>query len=276
MHVLDRKQYNKKIAKVPTKTPISKMMMIAMLGRHKYLFQRLLLLCLLTIRRCQSAEMENVIEGVSSQEPNTTQGYQLPSRSRRTTSNLPPVDYGGSHPFEIMHRQRQLFNNATNSRHLNERSLEQFNPDTYQPIRFATEFFLPAETSSVIRTKNVFITSVVAQATSFWSSSINVFRAQQPLQISKADCTLASDRDQNEGVPNVDLMLYIVGELNCGDGTFAAAGSCYWDQFDRPIGGKNDKHLQIFFFHRNDICLVDSNYFVKSIAVFHDHLEKEW
>ena len=71
----------------------------------------------------------------------------------------------------------------------------------------------------------------------FWSKTLSVFPVQQILSVPQQACSMASMDDEFMGVENADLKLYIVGVETCDGNTFAAAGSCHWDQFDRPIAG---------------------------------------
>jgi len=169
-------------------------------------------------------------------------GIHPESAWRHAFPGSQPVDYGGSHPFEIQENFRRLAQAEKNDKIFSakeSRILSKFEPETFEPIRIKVDYDLLPVTSTAIRNKNNFLQStVIPEAIAFWTEALSVYPAQEPFIIPRQSCALASRDDESFGVQDADLKVYVGGVESCGDGTLAAAASCHWDQFDRPIGGK--------------------------------------
>lgn len=175
--------------------------------------------------------------------------------------NLFPIDYGGSHPFEIFHRHRRyLLNNkylTTNTTNPNYRSpfldglyqstrrLQQlpWEPGTvYKPIRLVVDTgFIDSQAAMTSFSPEIdFIKKIaIPYVTKFWSNALRVFPVVGGIRVQKGFCPVPSESYSTEGVPDSDLVIVLTANVEsvCQSGVMAAARSCQADQWDRPTVG---------------------------------------
>jgi len=191
----------------------------------------------------------------------------------RRNPNDPPIDYGGSHPFEVLEEKRRKLEGSTMYWYDPKFSVDDYidknwydMDDTYNPeidpfrstlpeieleeklnwdkfrpirIRYDTRYL---DESSPDRVKDELIKyHVLPAAVQFWTKALMVYPVKR-LFIS-GSCSLARASHETYGINNADLMIYISADKYCetpGSGSafsIAGADSCDWDQYDRPIGG---------------------------------------
>ena len=193
---------------------------------------------------------------------------------QRRNPNDKPIDYGGEHPYEIMHKRRhgKKRRQLDSSFHWYDPSFsvddyiqdewydmddtynpefdpefppipetEYFNSEKYLPIRIKFDTRHMDEDPAVDADKDEFITyEVMPAAIQFWTKALSVFPAKR-LFVSDETCSLGIPEHRLYGFNDADLMLYISADRFCQTGTdvdtIAGADSCDWDQYDRPIGG---------------------------------------
>ena len=152
------------------------------------------------------------------------------------------VDYGNSHPFERMQRQRNLFTQS-NARETDSRRLQLnhwMDDAEYKPMRIVSDTtFLDLATGSDREKIHFLKNEVLPPAFEFWTKALRVFPLQQNLVVDEEFCPISDITQTVEGVANVDLLILLAVDVKaiCDNGPLAAARSCQADQFDRPVVG---------------------------------------
>ena len=173
------------------------------------------------------------------------ESHEAKHHSRLASSTA--VDYGGSHPYEIMERRRQLVEENQGSIHLDKmvegRSLQSNPWDSnaeYKPIRINVDTNYLSLLSSTNSQKIQFLKEeIIPEVVNFWTSAIKVFPMNKNLKVDGSFCPF-SDQDQVDvGVADTDLLILLAADVKaiCDNGPLAAARSCQADQYDRPIVG---------------------------------------
>lgn len=91
---------------------------------------------------------------------------------------------------------------------------------------------------------NALVNEILPSVTSVWSEALYVVPVVGNLFHNQTTCggAVVPESFKTEGVPDSDLILYILGlftgEGGCTGSTLAYAGPCEYDQFMRPIAGR--------------------------------------
>ena len=224
----------------------------------------------------------HLARSVSNKPFKKTHAERMEYRARRwkefhsgTYSGVPPANYGGQHPFELMAakrarkeqtgaksdtvgttrqlRSRELLLGGTYSDKWHDKNWDpDANPDdwhptgpdadnrhnfkNFKPIRIGVNVDnLPSDNAS--SDKNRFVENeVMRAATQFWTKALNVYPAKS-ISVDSEFCEDLPPLADNVGIDDTDLMLYVYAEKFCGGGQMAAAAACTWDKFNRPVAG---------------------------------------
>lgn len=140
----------------------------------------------------------------------------------------PTVNYGGRHPFEEEYVS---------------------NGNCYAPLRIAiaTHHLTDLSASSSPKTKTriqTLMNEILPNMATIWSEALSVVPVSGNLFHNQTSCGGATvpETFRTDGVPDADLILYVVGQLSgkggCKGTTLAYAGPCEYDQHMRPIAGR--------------------------------------
>jgi hypothetical protein len=192
---------------------------------------------------------------------------------RRRAIGATKIDYDhyGGHPFARMaeaRRQRRLIMMEEDEQQNTPRKLDwsigaddsdaenenklgpdpNFDPNHIPaPLKFDTAYFRPIQiqfkydhlpsTPTTQRHVELLQDTVMPRVAEFWAHTLSVFPTNR-LYVDSTACTLSSTLDFVNGVTDTDLLIQVVNnEKFCSGNTLAAANSCDWDEYDRPIGG---------------------------------------
>eukprot|EP00591_Stephanopyxis_turris_P008665 CAMPEP_0195522186 /NCGR_PEP_ID=MMETSP0794_2-20130614/20090_1 /TAXON_ID=515487 /ORGANISM="Stephanopyxis turris, Strain CCMP 815" /LENGTH=769 /DNA_ID=CAMNT_0040651879 /DNA_START=228 /DNA_END=2533 /DNA_ORIENTATION=+ len=101
---------------------------------------------------------------------------------------------------------------------------------------------------------------VLPKMKSVWTNALQVVPVSGNLKIDREWCPYGTSQSEvfNSGLENADLIVFVTANSHVcakdvGWGVFASAFSCYWDQFNRPIGGNIDFCLNQIQLTQSDI-----------------------
>jgi len=164
---------------------------------------------------------------------------------RRRAMGAKPIDYShlGGHPFERIKQQ--------NRRRLQHEDLgddwqhepvkipaeAKFDTNYFRPIRILFKYDHMPSSANTQHHVTLLKETVMPQVVDFWAKTLSVFPVKR-LYVDSESCTLSDPQDYVYGVAGTDLLIQVVNnEKFCSGNTLAAANSCDWDDYDRPIGG---------------------------------------
>ena len=174
---------------------------------------------------------------------NDSELHEMTHRDRYATSHT--VDYGGSHPYEIMERRRKLsshnissVNNDDTHRELKLAPWRQ--GAEYKHIRITLDTkYLPHKSETYRDKVELLITEILPPVKEFWNKALRVFPMNGNLKVNAEYCPYSEISQTTVGVPNTDLLVLVAANVKaiCDNGPIAAARSCQADQYDRPVVG---------------------------------------
>lgn len=176
----------------------------------------------------------------------------------RATNSSKPIEYGDDHPFEVLRRRRMKetfghnFTDEENSEHklFLRRQLAPWDRNSvFRPIRIHTDTKFLALVSEDYGPEVAFLKAeLIPRVKQLWEAALRTYPVSNNIVITSKDCPISSKYQNDTGIPNTDLVVFIAANLpsicNTATEPLVAATSCQYDQYDRPVVGRATVCLQ--------------------------------